>query len=32
MNKKKLGKNINNNNLNDCIFGINTQKNTEYMT
>lgn len=28
MNKKKLGKNINNNNLNDCIFGINTQKNT----
>lgn len=27
-NEKKLGKNINNNNLNDCIFGINTQKNT----
>lgn len=28
MNEKKPGKNINNNNLNDCIFGINTQKNT----
>lgn len=27
MNEKKPGKNINNN-LNDCIFGINTQKNT----
>ena len=26
MNEKNLIKNINNNNLNDCIFGINTQK------